>query len=210
MKSYTSVRICVLIFSIVALVLAVVGVFMPFFTVSSSKQSTLDSIKANVLSSSFDPSKDAHMMQRFIELSSSSPPESVMTLWTLKYGGALNASAPVDLRDAYFMCYSGNMMIQTAEGMAVVTCVLGAANLILSAFTFAFSEVVKLPLALYFFLAAGAAAVTFCVMLHLYLNGWCDSVSMRSLYWDLTYGFALYVVSCTLYLTASILTMFID
>ncbi|KPA73481.1 hypothetical protein ABB37_09801 [Leptomonas pyrrhocoris] len=210
MACYTVVRIIVLILSIVALAFAVIGVFVPFLVVPASKQNELDALNMTVRSPSFDISKDAATLQKFSQLAGSPPAKSTMTLWKLKYGNARDGTTTVDLRDEYFSCYAGNMLIQAAEGVAVVTCVLGVANLILSAFTFTFAAVVKFPLALYFFLSGAAAAVTFGIMLNLYLHGWCGDASMKSSYWDLTAGFAFYVISCVLSLVASVLTMFID
>lgn len=210
MTCYTAVRVFVLLFSIISLALAIVGVFEPFFIVPASRQSTLDALNQTVLSASFDPATDAATLQRFSQLAGAPPAKSKMTLWKLTYGTSQDNRTSVDLRDEYFSCYNGNMLIQGAEGIAVVTCVLGAANFILSAFTFAFSAVVKFPLALYFFLSAGAAAATFGIMLHLYLHGWCDDASLKSAEWDLNLGFICFVISCALSLISSVLTMFID
>lgn len=207
---YTAVRVFVLIFSIVALAFAIVGVFVPFFHVPANKQTVLDELNSTVSSSSFNVTANKATLERFSQLAGSPPAKSTMTLWKLKYATAVDNTTSIDLRDDYFACYAGNMNIQAAEGIAVVTCVLGAANFILSVFTFTFSAVVKFPLALYFFLSAGAAAVTFGIMLHLYLHGWCGDASLKSSYWNLTLGFAFYVVSCAFSLIASVLTMFID
>lgn len=207
---YIAVRVFVVIFSIVALALAIVGVFVPFFSMPSNKQTVVNELNATVSSSTFNVTKDRATLQRFSQLAGSPPAKSTMTLWKLKYGSAVDNVTSIDLRDDYFACYTGNMNIQAAEGIAVVTCVLGAANFIMSAFTFSFSAVVKFPLALYFFFSAGAAAVTFGIMLHLYLHGWCGDASLKSAYWNLALGFAFYVVSCAFSLVASVLTMFID
>lgn len=210
MVCYTVVRAFVLIFSVVALAFAIVGVFVPFFAVPSNKQAVIDELNATVKSADFSSPKDDATLRRFIHLVGSAPAKSTMTLWKLKYHRAVEGLTSLDLRDDYFSCYSGNMLIQAAEGIAVVTCVLGAANFILSAFTFNFSAVVKFPLALYFFLSAAAAAVTFGIMLHLYLHGWCDDTPLKSSYWNLNLGFAFFVVSCAFSLVSSVLTMFID
>jgi hypothetical protein len=210
MACYTVVRVLVLIFSVVALALALVGVFVPFFEMPTSKQATLDALNKTVRSRTFNVTRDRDALARFSQLAGSPPAKSTMTLWKLKYGSAVGNASSIDLRSDYFACYSGNMLIQAAEGIAVVTCVLGAANLIMSAFTFTFSAVVKFPLALYFFFSAGAAAVTFGIMLNLYLHGWCGDASMKSAYWNLASGFAFFVVSCSFSLIASVLTMFID
>lgn len=210
MACFTAIRVFVLLFAAVALALAVVGVLMPFFMVPSSRTNTVAALNTTVRSSSFSVANDMPTLRRFSLLAGAPPAKSTMTLWKLKYGTAVGNTSSVDLRDEYFSCYSGNMLIQSAEGIAVVTCVLAAANFLLSTFTFAFSAVVKFPLALYFFLSAATAAVTFGLMLNLYLHGWCDDTSLKAAEWDFALGFFFFVISCGVSLISSVLTMFVD
>lgn len=205
MTNYTAVRVTVMVCSVIAVALAVVGTLMPFFTMSSGVTATIASLNATIHSSGFNITTDADVLAQFGMLVGGAPAGTKMTLWQLTSG-----NTTVDLRDNFFTCYSGNMLIQAAEGIAVVTCVLAAADFIMAIFLFLFSAVVKFPLALYFFLSAAAAAVTFGLALNLYLHGWCGLQSLKTTKWDLSFGFVFFVVSCVASLLASILTMFAD
>ncbi|KAG5475283.1 hypothetical protein LSCM1_03396 [Leishmania martiniquensis] len=206
MRSSTIIRTAVLLCAVIALALSVLGVFMPFFEMPASVESTLDTLNATIHSPSFDIETDKATLERFGLLAGGPPGKSKMTLWKLIYATS-KAGTPVDLREDYFTCFHGNMLIQTAEGMSVVSCVLAAANVIMAIFLFFFSAVVKFPLAMYFFLAAAAAAVTCGVALHLYLHGWCNTPSLKACEWNLSVGFAFFVVSSGVSLIASALTM---
>ncbi|KAK7201800.1 Amastin surface glycoprotein [Novymonas esmeraldas] len=209
MKCRIFIRVVVLLCAVIAVALAVVGVFMPFFEMPSTVNSTVQSLNTSLHSPSFNVATEASTLQRFGALIGGPPANSKMTLWKVTYGTS-GANNSVDLRDDYFTCYKGNMLIQAAEGVAVVACALGAANLILSIFLFLFSAVVKFPLSVYFFLSAAAAAVTFGLALNLYLHGWCSVPPLQSSEWNLSLGFAFFVISCGVSLIGSVLTLFSD
>ncbi|CAC9498939.1 Amastin surface glycoprotein [Leishmania donovani] len=209
MQCYTITRTCVLLCATIALALAVLGVFTPFFEMPASIGRTVKLLNASVQSPTFNIETDKVTLERFGLLVSGPPANSKMTLWKLTYGSS-GANASINLRDDYFTCFQGNMLIQAAEGIAVVTCVLGAANFIMSMFLFLFSAVVKLPLVIYFFFAAAAAAVTVGLTLNLYLHGWCTTPALKTQEWNLWYGFAFFVISCGASLIASVLTVFSD
>lgn len=209
MQCCTITRTCVLLCSAVALALAVLGVFTPFFEMPASIGRTVQLLNATVQSSTFNIETEKASLERFGLLVSGPPAKSKMTLWKLTYASS-GAKASINLRDDYFTCFQGNMLIQTAEGIAVVTCVLGVANFIMSIFLFLFSAVIKFPLVVYFFFAAAAAAVTFGLALNLYLHGWCTNLPLKTQEWNLWYGFVFFVISCGASLIASVLTVFSD
>ncbi|GET89699.1 hypothetical protein, conserved [Leishmania tarentolae] len=209
MRCYTITRSLVLVCATIALAFAVVGVFIPFFVMPSSIVETVNSLNSSIQSPTFNIESGKATLERFGLLASGPPAKSVMTLWKLTYGSSENDTS-ITLRDDYFTCFRGNMLIQAAEGIAVVTCVLSAANFIMSVFLFFFSPIVKFPLVVYFFLAAAAAAVTSGLTLHLYLHGWCTNTSLKMQEWNLSSGFALFVISCGVSLIASVGTVFSD
>ncbi|CAD2219798.1 hypothetical protein AGDE_14370 [Angomonas deanei] len=68
-------------------------------------------------------------------------------------------------------------------------------------------HVVRMPLALYSFLAAGAEAASLGIVLHLYSIGWCGAQSLEKQGYKLSTGFALMLVSTLLSLASSVLAM---
>ncbi|KAG5501403.1 hypothetical protein JKF63_03216 [Porcisia hertigi] len=206
MQRYTVIRIFVLLCVILSLVLAVLGVLMPFFETPADISLTIRFLTDLLQSPGFSVSEGRPLLERFGHLVSGPPAKSKMTLWGMTYGSS-GATNTINLRDEYFTCYLGNMLIQSAEGMAVVTCVLGTANVIMAFFLLFFPSVVKFPLTAYLFFAAVAAAVTFGFTLHLYLHGWCATPALHASEWHVSKGFIFFVISCTLSLIASVLTL---
>ncbi|CAM45342.1 conserved hypothetical protein [Leishmania braziliensis MHOM/BR/75/M2904] len=203
---YTLSRIAVLLCAAIALAFAVLGVYLPLFEMPSRIAHAIQSLNASIQRTDFNISTEKATLERFGQLVSGAPAKSKMTLWRLSYGTS-RANTSINLRGDYFTCYQGNIFIQAAEGFAVVTCVLGAANLIMSVFLFFFAPVVKFPLAVYLFLAAAAAVVTVGFALNLYLQGWCSAESLKASEWSLSLGFASFAISCGVSLTASVLVI---
>ncbi|KAG5499202.1 hypothetical protein JIQ42_04014 [Leishmania sp. Namibia] len=209
MRCKTIICTAVLLCAMAALTFSVLGVLMPFFEMPASIESTIQSLNATIHSPSFNVETDKATLARFGLLAGGPPAKSKMTLWRLTYA-ASGGDTSIDLRDEYFTCLRGNMLIQAAEGISVVACVLGAANFIMSIFLFFFSAIVKFPLAVYFFLAAAAAVVTLGLALDFYLRGWCSAQSLKACAWNVSVGFAFFVLSCGASLIASVLTFFSD
>ncbi|KAH9597113.1 Amastin surface glycoprotein [Trypanosoma melophagium] len=116
--------------------------------------------------------------------------------------GSNNTSQKITkiLRLDYFTCDAGKLRIQVVEGMAIIACILCLANFVMSVFLFCYPIVLRLPLSLYFMLAALASAAILILMTWWYTKSWCDTqlaLSKDKNYsWEYGIGWKLIIASC--------------
>lgn len=199
-------RVVVVALNLIALVMGVVSLFVPYYTGSfftASDRALITTVKGGTLAES-DPDMEAYKTLL------TTPEKGTMDLWKVKYEYFENAypDKTFNVPAGFLSCSKGSLNIQAAEGVGVVVCVLCCANLIMSIFAFFFSPVVKFPLALYEFLAAAASITVMGLTLSFYLSGWCGQPPLKEM-WKLGGGFALCVISCVMSLASSVMTIFV-
>ncbi|ORC88798.1 uncharacterized protein TM35_000152290 [Trypanosoma theileri] len=173
-------RACSLIFAIAALALMVILLFFPFF---ESKWKTADA----------DPSGGISPIMK-----------GEITFWEFRewplVGGQPGEEVKHTLRTEYFTCDDGKMRIQAVEGVAIIASALCFLNFLMSVFLFCFPTILRLPLTLYFLLAALASAVVLILMMWWYVSPWCPeqgALKADTLYkWEYGLGWKLVIASC--------------
>lgn len=209
MSSVTAIRITVVLLGAVALAFTFLSLFLNLFTISTSYEIEYLKLEESLSNSTFNATSEAGiaMVRRFYELQTLPSKSSTFTMWKANYEYITGTKQSFALQNEYFACEAGQRNIQLVQGIAVVAAVLGAMNIVMSLFLFNFSAVVKFPLAIYFFLSAATAGVSFAMLLHLFLNGWCDEAALKTNKWVVSIGFVALPISMVLSFVSAILSI---